>query len=129
MAKPDHRRDPGRAEWIVGFASAGMVALLLGYLIFQAARDTATLPKLEVIQTPAGSQSAQLRFAVRNGGTRAAREVTVALHLRGAPDGPEKWTLTIDFVPGNSEVTGAFLLDGDAPGLVPDLRVESYLDP
>ena len=42
----------------------------------------------------------------------------------------EKRTLTIDFVPASSEVTGAFLLD-DAVRAASDydLRVESYLDP
>ena len=123
MTKPD----VARVEWIVAVPALA-VALMLGVLVLDAIRGGGEAPDLAVARRSAAAETARLDFVVRNEGGRAARDVTVALRLRG-PEGTEIRTLTIDFVPARSEVAGAFLLDGAAGPLEPDLRVESYLDP
>ena len=120
--------DAGGVEWIVGAVSAGVVALTLGFLTLHAVRSAEAAPDLAIArERPEEPGAAQLRFVVSNAGERPARDVTVALRLRGNPG--DKRTLTIDFVPANSQVAGAFLLEGDARTPDYDLRVESYLDP
>jgi uncharacterized protein (TIGR02588 family) len=69
-----------------------------------------------------------MRFAVVNQGERTASNVTVALQLATDTGAPERRSLTIDFVPAHSQVSGAFLLDPSEMATA-RLIVESYLDP
>jgi uncharacterized protein (TIGR02588 family) len=114
-------RRAGQIEWVVAVLSAILVLAMLLYLTAHAIRGTDALPDLSV--TRLAGPSDQLRFAVRNDGARAAQSVTVALRLGD----DEVRRTVIEFVAANSEVQGAFLLDGSDPSA--ELVVESYLDP
>ena len=86
--RPDVAKlDAGGVERIVGLVSAAAVASTLGFLTFQASQSAEALPELAIARrtAEAGSGSgAQLRFVVSNGGARPARDVTVALLVRGS---------------------------------------------
>ena len=120
----DRRVD--RVEWIAGAVSAVLVLSMLGYLIMLGVRGSNADPELEVIEVP--GSAGQMRFAVLNRGGRTASNVTVALQLATDTGAPERRSLTIDFVPAHSQVSGAFLLD-PAELATARLIVESYLDP
>lgn len=120
----DHRVD--RVEWIAGALSAFLVLSMLAYLILLGVRGLNADPELEVIEVP--GNGGQTRFAVVNRGERTASNVTVSLQLTANTGAVERRSVTIDFVPAHSQVSGAFLIQ-PADWAKARLIVESYLDP
>jgi uncharacterized protein (TIGR02588 family) len=121
-----------RIEWGLGILCAAVVLAIAGYLVTEATGAAATLPELhaEVVPPPPGEGPGQVRFVVRNDGGRTATAVALALVLRG-PDGAPvaERRIVLDYLPGQSEATGGFVLPVDAGDLRPELVVEGYLDP
>lgn len=113
----------GRVEWVLGAVSALLVLAVVGFLVREGLGPAAAPPDLRVAEAPS-SVPGQIRFAVGNRGGRTARSVTVALVL-----GAERRTLTVDYVPAHSEVTGGFLLPPGVDRAETGLEVEGYLDP
>ena len=121
-----------RLEWALGAASAAVVLVLVGYLVYEGVSGSRTLPDIEVSILPEdpGGAGDQIRFSVKNDGGQTATAVGLTLVLRdasGATVGERR--LTLDYLPGHSEATGGFLLPDGSDGARPELVVDGYLDP
>lgn len=125
MADSTKTRAAEILEWVLGALSALVVLLIGGYLVREGLSETEA-PSLSVaMAAPSGGA---LPFVVRNDGGRTATSVAVSLTLSrdGAFVGERR--LVIDYVPGMSEVEGAFMLSG-LEGLDRALAVEGYVHP
>jgi len=111
-----------RIEWALGLACGAVVLGLAGYLAWTGLA-AGTPPVLSVAPEPA--PAGELRFVVRNDGSRTATAVALALRLG---DGAER-RLVIDYVPGHSEATGGFVLPPGEDAAGSEIVVEGYLDP
>jgi uncharacterized protein (TIGR02588 family) len=116
-----------RVEWGLGLVCGAGVLILAGYLGWQGLGDGLSPASLSVgparEDRPAGP--GEVGFVVRNGGGHTATDVSLSLAL----DDGSRQRLVIDYLPGHSEATGAFVLP---PGIEADaagVRVDGYLDP
>jgi uncharacterized protein (TIGR02588 family) len=122
----------GRIEWVLGLLSALIVLALAGFLVREAVSGPKDLPDLRIERLPADPDAppGDVRFVVRNEGEQTATAVSLALVLRDtAGASVSERRLVIDYLPGRSEATGAFVLEEVDPRLRQELLVEGYLDP
>lgn len=112
-------------EWILGAVSALAILLIGGYLVREGLSETEAPSLTVTAEAPSGGV---LPFLLRNDGGRTATSVAVSLTFSrdGALVGERQ--LVVDYVPGHSEVAGAFILPG-TDGLDRALAVEGYVDP
>ena len=115
-----------RVEWVLGAASAAVVLAIVGFFVWQGLGETRAPARLSVAPVAAEAGN-ELRFAVRNDGGRTATGVVVRLRVRSGDRVLEERRLTLDYLPGHSEVMGAFALA--AAGDAVELSVEGYVDP
>lgn len=125
------RREKSRAaealEWGLG-AISGLAVLAIGGYLLHAGLKEPPEPALTVRAAAAPADGA-IPFTVRNdgGGTATAVAVSMTLSRDGAPVGERR--LVIDYVPGHSQVAGAFVLSPESEGLERRIVVEGYLEP
>lgn len=114
-------------EWLVGLASAAIVAAMLAYLGYQAVVDTGGTPAIELsIGEPrAVGGSDHVDVTVRNTDASTAAGVTIR-----ATDsaGRASKSIEFDYVPAGSSRQGTFVLErGDAARAA--FTVDGYSDP
>ena len=111
-----------RLEWALGAASGFLVLALVAYLVVEGVTGNRTPPRLTLATAPLPPDA--LAFTLRNDGGRAATAVALSLRLG---DGGER-RVVIDYRPGHSEASGAFVLPAGA-GAGAAVVVEGYVDP
>lgn len=125
------RARPPLIEWLVGGASALLVAAMLGFIVYQAVTANGSTPILavEVLgiePTPTGFRVA---FRARNEGGATAAQVTVEGTVRAGEATLETSEVTLDYVPPGSGRTGALLFENDPRAHALDLRAHGHADP
>ena len=117
----------GTLEWVLGGVSSAAVLMIGAYLVREGLRE----PGEPMLSAEVGAMTAEgvLPFSVRNEGGRTATAVSVSLTLERAGQPAIERRVIVDYVPGRSEVEGAFLLAPPETALGRRLSVEGYLDP
>lgn len=115
--------DKPMIEWIVGGISAAIVAVLLGFLVYEALFAdslppslTATIEALEPTD-----EGTVVRVAVTNGGDKAAAAVQVQCIVVGREGAEANREIELDYVAGHGVRRGAFIF---AERLDPQLPIE-----
>lgn len=123
---------PRRMEWVIGFISAaifiGLVLFLFAKAIFE---PTGRSPEFAFDMT--GPERAgdfwRLEFTAANVGTRTAAGVEIEGRLLTEGMVVETHSVTLDFLPAESEREAAFIFTNDPQGYDFDIRVTGYRDP
>ncbi len=118
-------------EWVIGFASAALVAVLIGFLIYRAAIGDDRPAQLEVIVEgiDATDQGDVLRITVANRGDAAATGVVVSATDRSAGDEAVAREITFDLLAARSVRRGAFLFAGPIRPDDVTVVIEGYTEP
>lgn len=101
------RRKPSGVEWMVGLAAGLMLAVALGFLSFEAIRDSDEPPMVmlraeEVVQTPQGGYLVEILAGNRGGKT--ARALTIEGRLVGpGGEAAETSQVTLTWIPARAE--------------------------
>lgn len=118
-------------EWLTGGLSLLVVVGLIGWIGFRAVTAMSSPALLEVqpsVSVPAGSMH-RIDFTVINRGQATAATVTVRGSLVSKEVAIETAEVTFDYVPGESEVHGAFLFQANPADAALEIHAVSYSDP
>lgn len=129
MSHPVPRIGAERVETVIGVASAVLVAAMVAHLLWQGVAGGRRPPALFAALSQVRDGSDRLQFVLRNDGGRPATAVVLRLELRDGDAVVAERHLTVDYLPGGSSVTGAFLRPPASEALAPEVVVEGYLDP
>ena len=128
---PHERSSTPAAEWITAAIGAGLIALTLMTLIYEAVTDDAAPPELtaDVVAVSPVTGGYRVEFRVGNGGARTAADVQVSGEVRIDGSVVEHADAVIDYVAAESVASGAlqFTLDPRRGEL--SLRITGYQDP
>jgi uncharacterized protein (TIGR02588 family) len=119
------------SEWIVAIASAALVLVLLGYLIYDGTRTPRTPPDItvEVDSIQKAGSGYLVLFRARNDGRITAAEVVVEGELETDSGKIERSETTMDYVPARGEQHGGLYFRADPQRSRLRLRAHGYRDP
>lgn len=120
---------PTALEWAVRIVSVALVALLLGYLVYQAFRpdvapDFAARPRLDRVEVHDGGYA--LPVDVRNVGTRGVSELTVTVALRDGGNVVEEESIVVPLLGHGEQVTVVAWFDADPGAHDVEVDIGSY---
>jgi uncharacterized protein (TIGR02588 family) len=118
-------------EWVLAAISACAIALLVGFLVFQALFGESRPAALAVLsrQAQATESGTLLWVEIANTGDRAAAGVRVLARAPGAPPAEGLKHIEFDYLAPHSVRRGAFTY---AAGLDPagiEIAIEGYVEP
>lgn len=123
--------NPHWMEWLTGLVSAGLVATLIGYVGWNAATEEMVPPEFAIEATGMARVTGGYRitFDIENRANTTAAAVIVRGELRRGEENLETVDVTFDYVPGESQSSGAILFDTDPGSAQLTLRAIGYSDP
>jgi uncharacterized protein (TIGR02588 family) len=118
-------------EWLLGALSAVAVVALIGFLLYQALAVGNLAPEFEVmagrIEQRGGAY--YVEFRALNRGKITAAGATVEGTLMGGDREIETSEVTLDYLPAQSERSGALLFQNDPRTYRLQLAVKGYRNP
>lgn len=123
--------NPHWMEWLTGLVSAALVATLIGYVGWNAATEEMVPPEFAIEATGMARVTGGYRitFDIENRANTTAAAVIVRGELKRADESLETVDVTFDYVPGESQSSGAILFDTDPGSAQLTLRAIGYSDP
>lgn len=115
--KTKEARQPHWIEWTTGAVSAALVAMLIGWIAWDALTPEDDSPDLSVrlVDTEPRQNGYQVRFEVSNAARATAADVVVRGELRDGDQIVEVVETTLDYVPMQSKASGGLIFQ-HAPG-------------
>lgn len=136
MSTKDHRKhteadNPHWMEWVTGLASAGLIVALIGYVGWNAVTETMAPPEFAIEATGMARVTGGYRitFDIENRANTTAAAVIVRGELKRGDESLETVDVTFDYVPGESQSSGAILFASDPGSAQLTLRAIGYSDP
>lgn len=129
--KTKETRQPHWIEWMTGAVSAALVAMLIGWIAWDALTPEDDSPELSVrmLDTEARENGHQVRFEVMNAARTTAADVVVRGQLIDGDQIVEAVETTLDYVPMQSKASGGLIFQR-APGeLSVRIAAIGYSDP
>ena len=112
-------------EWIIAGASSLVVIALVGFLVYDAIRQTGSTPILVLaVESTNVAQDGQVVVSIGNDGDRAAAEV----RIEGLA-GDERSEVVLDFSPAHSRLSVTLMFSQAVAAEDVALRVLSFTDP
>ena len=131
-----HRRhteadDPHWMEWVTGLVSALLIATLIGYVGWNALTEELKPPEFAIEATGMERVTGGYRitFDIENRANSTAAAVIVRGELLRGEESVETVDVTFDYVPGESQSSGAILFTTDPGSARLTLRAVGYTDP
>lgn len=123
--------NPHWMEWLTGLVSAALVATLIGYVGWNAATEKMVPPEFAIEATGMARVTGGYRitFDIENRANTTAAAVIVRGELKRGDESLETVDVTFDYVPGESQSSGAILFDTDPGSAQLTLRAIGYSDP
>ena len=123
--------NPHWMEWLTGLVSAALVATLIGYVGWNAATEEMVPPEFAIEATGMARVTGGYRitFDIENRANTTAAAVIVRGELKRGDESLETVDVTFDYVPGESQSSGAILFDTDPGSAQLTLRAIGYSDP
>lgn len=123
--------NPHWMEWLTGLISLILIALLIGYVSWSALTEQMEPPEFAIEATgmehvPGGYR---ITFDIENRANSTAAAVTVRGELKRGEESVETVDVTFDYVPGQSQSSGAILFLTDPGSAQLTLRAIGYTDP
>ena len=120
-----------RWEWVAAAASAALVLLMIGFMLYEAAAKPDTPPQVEVRAGPVvrAGEGWRVEFVASNRGFRAAAGVKVEGELKRGEESVETAEATLDYVPGESQRNGGLYFSHDPGQHRLELRAHGYQEP
>ncbi|MBC7150293.1 MAG: TIGR02588 family protein [Rhizobium sp.] len=123
--------NPHWMEWLTGLISLILIALLIGYVSWSALTEQMEPPEFAIEATgmehvPGGYR---ITFDIENRANSTAAAVTVRGELKRGEESVESVDVTFDYVPGQSQSSGAILFLTDPGSAQLTLRAIGYTDP
>ncbi|MDQ0319254.1 uncharacterized protein (TIGR02588 family) [Pararhizobium capsulatum DSM 1112] len=124
-------RDAHWIEWATGAVSALIVLAMIAWIAFQAPGEQDGLPELrvQVANTHKTGNGYRLAFTIYNDGRRTAAAVPVTGRLLDGTQLVEEREVTLDYVPAQSNVSGALLFNTDPGQHSLEISASGYEDP
>ena len=118
-------------EWIVSALGAILVCVMIGSTLYQGVRSTSPYPEVSVEVEHVENLAAgyHVVFNAQNTGDATAAQVTIQGQLIRDGLSIETVSVTLDFVPAQSEARGGMLFENNAGELELKIRAVSYTDP
>ncbi|MCA1968164.1 MAG: TIGR02588 family protein [Rhizobium sp.] len=131
--RPRHTEadDPHWMEWLTGLVSAALIATLIGYVGWNALTEQMEPPKFAIEATGMERMTGGYRitFDIENRANSTAAAVVVRGELLRGEESVETVDVTFDYVPGESQSSGAILFTTDPGSAQLTLRAIGYTDP
>lgn len=129
--KSKKRRIPA-LEWLSAIIGLVIVAGMLGFLVLEALRESPATPPLMSVEPVrlvsfAGGYIVEVRVRNGSGSTGSAVQVEGVLGRNGKDI--ETSTITLDYVPGNSQRRGGLIFRNDPRQARVGLRIVGYEQP
>ncbi len=131
-----HRRhteadDPHWMEWVTGLVSALLIATLIGYVGWNALTEELKPPEFAIEATGMERVTGGYRitFDIENRANSTAAAVIVRGELLRGEESVETVDVTFDYVPGESQSSGAIFFTTDPGSARLTLRAVGYTDP
>ena len=123
--------NPHWMEWLTGLVSAALIATLIGYVGWNAATDVMVPPEFAIEATGMERMTGGYRitFDIENRANTSAAAVIVRGELLRGDESVESVDVTFDYVPGESQSSGAILFSTDPGSAQLTLRAIGYTDP
>lgn len=123
--------DPHWLEWLSGLVSAALILALIGYIGWNAVTEEMEPPEFAIEATGMGRVSGGYRitFDIENRANTTAAAVIVRGELARGEETVETVDVTFDYVPGQSQSSGAILFSTDPGSARLTLRAIGYADP
>lgn len=123
--------DPHWLEWLTGLVSAALIFALIGYIGWNAVTEEMEPPEFAIEATGMGRVSGGYRitFDIENRANTTAAAVIVRGELARGEETVETVDVTFDYVPGQSQSSGAILFSTDPGSARLTLRAIGYADP
>lgn len=123
--------NPHWMEWLTGLVSAALIATLIGYIGWNAATDEMVPPEFAIEATGMERMTGGYRvtFEIENRANTSAAAVIVRGELLRGDESVESVDVTFDYVPGESQSSGAILFTADPGSAQLTLRAIGYTDP
>lgn len=123
--------NPHWMEWLTGLVSAALLATLIGYVGWNAATEEMVPPEFAIEATGMARVTGGYRitFDIENRANTTAAAVIVRGELKRGDESLETVDVTFDYVPGESQSSGAILFDTDPGSAQLTLRAIGYSDP
>lgn len=120
-----------RVEWSVGIVSAAIVLAMIGFILYEALFIRPGMPALEVIVERIApiSGGSRAEFRVVNDGNATAASVEIRGDLKHGGETVESSSVTVDYVPANSERKGGLFFSHDARQYRLEMRALGYTRP
>lgn len=123
--------NPHWLEWLTGLISLILIALLIGYVSWSALTEQMEPPEFAIeatgmAQVPGGYR---ITFDIENRTNSTAAAVIVRGELTRGEESIESVDVTFDYVPGQSQSSGAILFSTDPGSARLTLRAIGYTDP
>lgn len=124
-------KDPHWIEWLTGIVSALLVITLIGWIALEAATRSATPPQLStrILGTEKLASGYRVDFEILNDANTTAAAVVVRGEVRENGSAIEDAEITFDYVPANSQASGALMFETDPTGRDLSLRPTGFTDP
>ena len=118
-------------EWAVGALGALIVALVVGFLLYQGLAGDASPPEIhvEIKSIAAVRDGFRVQLEARNVGGEAAAQVTIEGVLSRPGAEPERSAVTLGYLPAHSERGGGLFFSTDPRAGELSVRARSYEDP
>jgi uncharacterized protein (TIGR02588 family) len=127
-----HHEDPPIGEWIVATVGLILVAGAICFMLYQAITQDSSPPgfsvRVDSITTNDGGGHL-VKFRIKNSGETAAAAVNVKGELKRGDENVEDSSVTLTYVPSNSEREGGILFSENPNEYQLKLRVEGYEKP
>jgi len=131
--RPRHTEadDPHWMEWLTGLVSAALIATLIGYVGWNALTEQMEPPEFAIEATGMERMTGGYRitFDIENRANSTAAAVVVRGELLRGEESVETVDVTFDYVPGESQSSGAILFTTDPGSAQLTLRAIGYTDP
>ncbi|WP_154721546.1 TIGR02588 family protein [Ciceribacter sp. T2.26MG-112.2] len=131
--RPRHTEadDPHWMEWLTGLVSAALIATLIGYVGWNALTEQMDPPEFAIEATGMERMTGGYRitFDIENRANSTAAAVVVRGELLRGEESVETVDVTFDYVPGESQSSGAILFTTDPGSAQLTLRAIGYTDP
>jgi uncharacterized protein (TIGR02588 family) len=123
--------NPHWMEWLTGFVSAALIATLIGYVGWNALTERMEPPEFAIEATGMERMTGGYRitFDIENRANTTAAAVVVRGELVRGEESVETVDVTFDYVPGESQSSGAILFTTDPGSAQLTLRAIGYTDP
>ena len=123
--------NPHWMEWLTGLVSAALIATLIGYVGWNALTEELKPPEFAIEATGMERVTGGYRitFDIENRANATAAAVIVRGELLRGEESVETVDVTFDYVPGESQSSGAILFTTDPGSARLTLRAVGYTDP